>query len=196
MAGHEVDPSVAWTGSSFLVAWEDDRNGVDLDVFANRVSSSGTPMDGSGGRAVVDRDRRPGRVDVAADGTNALAVWEDGRTGAGSEDVRAARVTGSTGAVGSSFVVSGADHRQDQPVVAWNGARYLVGWRDNRGGSVTTNLFAARVTSGGTVQDATGIPVSTATENQSSPISEPAAPPSSWPGGTAGCPAPTCSRRR
>ncbi len=167
--GNEIRPAVAWTGSSFLVAWEDDRNGVDLDVFASRVSSSGTVLDGPGGRAVVTAAGDQDNPDVAGDGSGALVVWEDGRTGGGSEDVRAARVTGSTGAVGASFVVSGVDHRQDQPAVAWNGARHLVTWRDNRGGSVTTNVFGARVTSTGTVQDATGIPISTQSGNQEAP---------------------------
>ncbi len=53
--------------------------------------------------------------------------------------------------------------------MAWNGARHLVTWRDNRGGSVTTNVFGARVTSTGTVQDGAGIPISTQSGNQETP---------------------------
>ncbi len=169
VAGNERDPAVAWTGSSFLVAWEDDRNGVDVDVFASRVSSTGTVADGPGGRAVATAAGDQDAPDVGADGANGIVVWEDGRTGDGSGDIRAARVTASTGTVGTSFVVSGADHRQDTPAVAWNGARYLVAWRDGRGGSITSNVFAARVTAAGAVQDTNGIPVSTAPQNQELP---------------------------
>ena len=169
VAGNEQRPAVAWTDSSFLVTWEDDRNGVDLDVFANRVSSSGTVLDGPGGRAVVTAAGDQDNPDVAGHGNGALVVWEDGRGGGGSEDVRAALFTSSTGVFGASFVVSGADHRQDQPAVAWNGARHLVAWRDNRGGSVTTNVRGARVTSGGAVQDAGSLAIATESGNQETP---------------------------
>ena len=167
--GDEERPSVAWTGSSFLVAWEDDRNGVDSDVFATRVSPSGTVLDGPGGRAVVTAAGDQDNPDVAGNGNGALVAWEDGRGGAGNEDVRAARFTSSTGTFGASFVVSGADHRQDQPAVAWNGARHLVTWRDNRGGSVTSNVRGARVTSAGVVEDVGSFGIATESGNQETP---------------------------
>jgi hypothetical protein len=57
---------------------------------------------------------------------------------------------------------------QAAPSVAFDGTRYLVAWQHLRSGS-TRDIYASRVTTGGSVQDPGGIPVSTAVDNQTLP---------------------------
>ncbi|WP_224365732.1 Ig-like domain-containing protein [Hyalangium versicolor] len=46
--GHQQQPSVVFDGTDFLIAWQDGRGGTDLDLYAGRVSRSGTVLDGDG----------------------------------------------------------------------------------------------------------------------------------------------------
>lgn len=47
-AGFSLHPSLLWTGEDYLVAWDDRRAGDDqLQVFTQRLSAAGTPIDGN-----------------------------------------------------------------------------------------------------------------------------------------------------
>lgn len=85
---------------------------------------------------------------VAWNGSSFLAVWADERLDGGS-DVRARRLDELGQPVGPAFdVVSGAGE-QVFPVVSWNGAAWVVVWRETA--QTSASVQAALVTPGGSV---------------------------------------------
>jgi hypothetical protein len=65
---------------------------------------------------------------------------------------------------GEFLIDTSGVHAEAVPAVAFDGANYLVTWMDYRSGS--SDIYAARVTPQGTVLDPSGIPVSTAADDQ------------------------------
>lgn len=166
-AGDQLYAAVAWNGSNFLVAWTDNRSGASSDIYASRVSSAGVVLDASG-IAVSTAAGGQHRVKVASDGSNFLAAWADFRAGA--SDIYASRVSGAgTVLDASGIAVSTVANSQAAPAVAWNGSNFLVVWQDSRSGT-TSDIYASRVSGAGAILDGSGIAVSTAANQQSSPV--------------------------
>ncbi len=94
----------------------------------------------------------------AFDGTNYLLAWADWRSGTG--DLYATRVSPDGAALDASGIpISTAPGDQEWPATAFDGTNYLVVWEvfDGVGSSA---VYGARVSPGGAVLDATGIPIS------------------------------------
>jgi hypothetical protein len=102
---------------------------------------------------------------VAFDGTDYLVVWADTRSGF---DIYGARVN-QAGTVldPEGIAISTHDNSQYSPSVAFDGTNYLVIWADGRNG--LSDIYGARVNQAGNVFDPTGIPISIADYDQSSP---------------------------
>jgi hypothetical protein len=158
------NPAITRTGSGTLLVWEA-QGASTRDLFASRIATAGTPGAAFPVSTAAGTQASPA---VAFDGTNTLVTWQDNRS-ASSFDIRAARV-GPTGTVldGTALAVSLAAGNQAAPSVAFDGTRYLVAWQDLRSGT-TRDIYGSRVTTGGSVQDSGGIPISTAGDNQTVP---------------------------
>ncbi|MBI4953407.1 MAG: hypothetical protein HY908_15360, partial [Myxococcales bacterium] len=160
------EPEVAFDGTSYLVAWQDDRNGVDYDVFAARVSG-GAVLD-PGGFLVASAASAQATPAVAFAGSSWLVVWADARSGA-DWDIYGARVS-ATGAVldPAGIPIARASNRQEAPAVSFGGSTWLVVWQDFRGG-VDPDIYGVRVDGGGVVLDPSGIAISVAAGRQEAP---------------------------
>ena len=160
-------PAVAFDGTNYLVTWTDNRNGTAYDVYAARVSQTGTVLDPSGiPISVAAADQFVSSV--AFDGTNYFVTWSDFRSGT-KPDIYAARVTsGGTVLDPTGIPISHLMTSEDGPVVAFDGTNFFVAWRDFRSGAVP-DLYGARVNTGGRVLDTSGIPISTNAANQDAP---------------------------
>jgi FlgD Ig-like domain len=106
-AGRQDHVAAASDGAGgVIVTWEDDRNGT-VDVYAQRMHSSGAPMWTADGVAVctaTDDQEQPAIVAVGV-GVGVVA-WHDRRIGA-SRDIYAQQVTASPNAVAiTSFEVT------------------------------------------------------------------------------------------
>jgi hypothetical protein len=128
--GYQTYPAVVFDGASFLVAWQDFRNGKDWDLYAARVSPDGKVLDPDGFAvaAVPGNQIYPA---LACDGRQVLAVWSDLRPspekpelevyalwGTFIRDGKPAEAAGhELGRVRSSIVL---------PVAAWDGSSFLV----------------------------------------------------------------------
>ena len=157
--GRGNEPAIASNGTAFFAVW----TYLD-DIVGRRVSAAGAAVDPADFLVSksANRQRNPA---VAFDGTNYLVVWEDLRSGG---DLYGARVS-PTGTMldGSGFVISAAAGGQLNPVVGFDGTNYLVVWQDNRSGA--SDIYGARVSTGGTVLDGAGIAISTAASSQQDP---------------------------
>jgi hypothetical protein len=105
--GRQNTPSLAASGANFVVAWQDDRGDPDFDIYANRVSSTGAVLHGTGFKVGGTAARQAHPVVVGVGSGIVLVLWEDERNGAGNEDLYAARIS-SAGAVldASGFAVA------------------------------------------------------------------------------------------
>ncbi|WP_243338178.1 InlB B-repeat-containing protein [Anaeromyxobacter soli] len=151
-------PAVAFDGTSYLVVWEDERNGVDADVYGARVSATGALLDPHGIPIATGpgAQRAPA---VAFDGEQYLVVWEDARSGA--SDVYGARVSKAGEVLDAGGVpISAAVGDQILPAVSGGRGGFLVAWSDVQGG--TARLHAARATGAGALTLGSEFPLSAA----------------------------------
>ena len=141
----------------------------ETDIFFKRVTKDGVVLDDP------DQFVSPGN-NFADDASVAwsssreefLIVWTDSRGGIGTEDIFGNRVT-EDGEIldGDGFPISQESGAQRMPDVAWSGRRFHVVWSDTRNGDA--DIFGARVRPNGTVDDPDGIPISTASGEQTDP---------------------------
>ena len=163
------NPALAWNGTNYAVAWQDQRSGTGSpeDIYLTRVSPAGVVLDASG--IVVSNGAPAERLPaIAANGSDFFATWLDQRTL--SIDIFGSRVAGAgTVQDPTGILVSTATADQAHPAVAWDGTNYLMVWEDQRS-ATSIDIYAARVAEDGTVLDPVGIPVSTvAGDLQTSP---------------------------
>lgn len=162
--GSQVDPSVVFGDSSYLVVWYDWRNGPS-DIYGSRVTPSGVVLDTAGIMISADSgcQKQPA---VSFDGADYFVVWDDERLG--TTDIYGARVTqGGTVIDTSGIAICTAVSGQYNPAVSFNDTDYLVAWWDVRNGD--SDVYGARVTTGGVVLDTSGIAISTVPGAQGSP---------------------------
>ncbi|GEM_PF-2113036 len=157
-------PTIAFNGTNYLVAWQDGRNGNQA-IYATLVSPDGKVI-GTNATAIVNVSNDQRLPSVSSLNGNFLIAWQDGRNGAVNQDIFAAQINGSGLLVETNgFIVSNAANSQSAPAVTTVGTNYLVAWHDFRSG-VNLDVYAARVSTAGTVLDTAGIAVSTAANNQ------------------------------
>jgi len=150
-------PNVAWTGSRYLVVFEDDRNDTG-DIYALRVSADGTVLD-SAGFAVCSAAGRQTLPSAASLGAgNSLVAWQDQCDVSYTWDVYAARIN-DKGVVldPNGFVVCHQLNEQINVDVAGFAGQYIVVWEDRRG--EPWQAYEARVTADGIVLDPDGVQV-------------------------------------
>jgi hypothetical protein len=68
-------PRVAFCNDTFLVVWQDLRNGADYDVLATRVSTAGKVLDAEPVKIAAGRHNQT-LPDIASDGEKFLVVWQ------------------------------------------------------------------------------------------------------------------------
>ncbi len=164
-SGVQEAPSVGFDGTQYLVAWRDERDNTDGEIYAARVGTSGNVVDRSGFMVSTSPDGLSAPA-MASDGTNSLLAWVDGESGA--LDLYGARVD----AAGTVLDTSGLlltinGNAQSFPAVATDGTNYLIVWEDRRGEDV--DLYGVRVDAQGVVLDSEAIAISTADGHQARP---------------------------
>jgi len=157
-------PSVASDGLNYLVLWEDYRDG-ERDIYGTRVTPSGQLLE-IGGIAVSTASGSQCSTDVAFDGANYLAVWEDHRNG--TSDIYGARITPAGQVLDpNGIAISPGDGRASRPAVAFDGTNYFIVWEDRRLGF--SCIHGARVTPAGRVLEPDGISLATGQGEQFTP---------------------------
>jgi large repetitive protein len=161
----QTDPTVAFDGENYLVAWTDQRaDELTRDIYGTRVSPAGTVLD-----AAIPISTAPNRQTnpaVASDGSEFLVVWQSQGNGL---DIVGSRVS-SDGVVMDprGIRISTGARDQTRPTVTWDGMDFMAAWADLRSG-VDLDVYASRVSTDGIVLDPDGIPVSMAVNDQDDP---------------------------
>jgi len=173
-ADQQTQPAIVSDGAGgVVVAWQDLRNGVGEDIYAQRMDGAGAPRwtpDGVALSAAANFQLSPA---IAADGAGgAIVAWEDYRSGV-RYDVYAQLVDGAgnpkwlTDGV-ALCTASNSQSALDMAADGMGGA--VVTWRDYRSGS-NYDIYAQRVDgSGNTLWTVDGAALCTVSGNQLYPV--------------------------
>lgn len=169
-ANDQTRPVVAFGGGSFLVVWEDSRNGPFGDLFATRVRpSDGAVLDTTNGFVLTTATGVQSQPSIVFDGTNHFVVWADYRSG--NSDIYGARVRPSDRSVldPTGIALITATGGPSLPRVTLAGDTYFVVWQDSRTGT-GSDIYGTRVrVSDRTVLDPSGLPISVGPKGETSP---------------------------
>jgi len=147
----------------FIAAWHDFRNGLNYDIYAQRLRQNGVPAWTLNGVALCVAAANQQNPAIASDGVaGAIVAWVDPRTSVRA-DVYAQRVD-SLGAVkwtANGVAACAADSSQFvQTIVADKSGGAIIGWDDDRAGF--REVFAQRLNaSGALLWDPLGLKIGT-----------------------------------
>jgi hypothetical protein len=144
--GHEDSPAIATDGAGgAVITWRDGR-GLDLDIYAQRLSQYGEAQWTPDGQAVGIIAGNEAFPAIATDGAGgAIVTWVDIDNGQG--DIYARRITADGApqgpAAGVALCLAPGD--QSHPSLATDGAGgVIVAWHDSRNGGL--DIYAQRLT--------------------------------------------------
>jgi hypothetical protein len=151
LASHSTGPVSAPDGmGGAFVAWADNRNG-NADIYAQRLSVSGTPLWTANGVPVCTDPSYLDYIDICADGAGgAIVVWIDQRNG--NNDVYAQRIgpNGTRRWTSNGVAICTDANNQNYPHLAPDGAGgAIVVWEDWRNGN--DDVYAQRIDAAGYV---------------------------------------------
>lgn len=164
--------AVADGSGGAIVVWRDFRNGVDYDVYAQRVNAAGDTQWTANGLAIATEVRDQNVPGLVSDGTGgAIFAWSDGRVN-GNVDIYTQRVTGAGVPQwtedGVPLCTATGTQRNAELVSDFQGGA-IVTWWDARGG--TFDIYSQRVSPSGVPQwTADGVAVCTAANDQISAV--------------------------
>jgi hypothetical protein len=147
-AAHQRNPDIAVApDGTFVVVWQDDRDGNDsYEVFARLFSANGAPLTGSVrvNPVSIGQQGAP-RVAIAHD-HRFVVVWEDDRDQNGYYHVFARRFTAAgTANEGEMAVNSVGAGQQRRPDVGLDSTgRFVVVWEDDQDGNGVYQIIARR----------------------------------------------------
>jgi hypothetical protein len=169
----QSSPLIAADGSGgAVVAWNDNSNATDYNLYVQHVNASGGMLYAANGVAACTAALNQYVTALVSNGAGAvIAVWYDERNGTDT-NIYAQRVNSIGGvswaADGVALCVASGD--QDIPVAVTDGSGgAIIAWEDFRSGT-DYDIYAQRVISSGAVQwTADGAGICTAAQNQSTP---------------------------
>ena len=171
-ANRHMNPRIAFGGGLYLVVWADYRNmdTTSTDVWGVLLRPDGTAIDPDGFPICeAPGGQRP--TDIGYDGTNFFVVWDDSRENEWSfGDIYGARVSASGAVLDPGGVpLRNGSAFEGGAGLSWDGAHYLLGWHDDRDG--TLHVYASRMTATGALVDGTdGFPVHTEIRSTGGPV--------------------------
>ena len=151
---NQKNPRLVTDGANgAYIVWQDKRNGVDYDIYAQHLNASGVSLWATDGIAIctsVDKQTNPKVVSDRLGG--AIITWQDKRGGV-SYDVYAQRVnsSGTTQWASNGTAICIADSSQTSiDITSENISGAILTWRDKRNG-LFHDVYAQKVNLNGTV---------------------------------------------
>ncbi len=150
---NQSSPLVVPDGSGgAILAWQDFRSNNVLDIYAQRVNSSGYVQWTANGLAVCAGKAGLVLSRMIPDGAGgAIVVWSDSRNATNDIFIQRINSSGAAQWTANGVTVCAAAGSQTVPVIASDGAGgAIVAWQDSR--TSPSNIYAQRVVAAGTVQ--------------------------------------------
>ncbi len=121
VAGTQMCPVVSFDGTNYLVAWQDNRTGIDFDIYAARVDTLGNLLDSAGILVSISPNDQTLPFLIWGD-TNYLITWcSKGKVYAGR--VEPSGVLLDTQAIATGL---GIFDYQAKPVISFDGTNYFI----------------------------------------------------------------------
>ncbi|HVG63768.1 MAG TPA: Ig-like domain-containing protein [Hyalangium sp.] len=116
--GHQQQASIVYTGTEFLVAWQDGRSGTGTDLYGGRVSRTGTALDGDGFVISANAVNETDVVLSSGGSAGVLAVYQvaDPSLGSNVQRLKARRLTNSSGNTPPTAVAQSVTGDEDVPL--------------------------------------------------------------------------------
>ncbi|TLY31122.1 MAG: T9SS type A sorting domain-containing protein [Ignavibacteria bacterium] len=155
-------------GGAFIV-WQDNRLGLDYDIFAQRISPDGISLWVPNGALVCNALGHQYNPQIIPDGQGGvLIVWQDKRSG--DFDIYAQRL-GATGlpmwSLNGEYVCSQPGDQVEPKIVSDGLHGAIVTWTDYRAGTGFSDIYAQRMSAAGQrAWSVDGVPVCMATNMQ------------------------------
>jgi hypothetical protein len=172
LAGTQSNPKmVSDFAGGAIIAWQDKRTGIDLDIYAQYVNSAGSPQWTSGGKLISNATGSQSAIDMTADASigGAILTWKDSRNG--NFDVYGQKISlaGAVQWTGNGIAIVNSANDQMNPNIVPDGAGGgIVTWQDSLTGNY--DIRAQRLSSSGALLWAAGgVSIGTAAFNQTSP---------------------------
>jgi hypothetical protein len=154
-----------------IITWRETDPFGFLDIFAQRVDASGTPLWGPDGVAICTDVASAWNPQITSDGAGgAIITWENNQ--AGDYDIYAQRVDASGTVLWApdGIAICAVSGHQYAPRITSDGAGgAIIAWQDHRSGS-NYDIYAQRVDASGNTQwGGVGVAVCTDTLDQTDP---------------------------
>ena len=165
----KIDPDSITKG--IVIAWQDERNFIDYDIYAQRMDSMGNLLWGASGQPVINFTGNQSAVDFLSNPKvgGSIFAWKDSRSG--SFDIYAQRldINGNQQWPVSGVVICNSINDQINPNVTGDGTGgAVVVWQDSSAGN--WDVYSQRLDKNGNILWASnGVPVGIATGDQTSP---------------------------
>lgn len=156
-----------------ILAWDDYRNNLHYDTYAQYIDINGTIQWTNNGTAVCTANDDQLFVQICSDGAGgAIFTWSDSRSSSFNEDIYAQRIDsgGTIQWIENGKSICTADHSQSQPKTCGDGGGgAIVTWQDLRT-NYYNDIYAQRINVNGDIQWTTnGIPLCMADKSQYNP---------------------------
>lgn len=177
-SGNQNGPRIVSDGAGgAIIAWDDNRSGIDYDIYARRINAAGVAQWTTNGVPICTAVYNQGYSNVVSDGAGgAIITWLDIRNSI-DFDIYAQRIN-AAGVVqwdtnGVPICIAANDQDLPLTLVSDDAAGAIITWVDyrNDNGSFTNpDIYAQRISGSGAVQwIANGIAICTAASYQFSP---------------------------
>jgi hypothetical protein len=174
VAGTQNGPKIVldYTGGA-IISWQDKRNGVDYDIYAQRVNSSGAAQWTSNGRAVVTATANQSALDMTSKNISngVIITWKDARQGSNNIDVYAQKLdlAGAAQWTSNGIAIANATTNQlNVSVISDGTGGAIFCYQDSSANN--WDVKAQRVNASGVLQwTAGGVSIGIAAYNQTNP---------------------------
>src|SRR5689334_5743743 len=164
--GYQFNPQVLSDGfGGVFVVWQDNRSGIDYDIYAQHLDPDANPLWTLNGVAVCAAPGNQYNPQLMSDRVGGIVVtWQDRR--AGQFDIYAQRinVSGTPLWTADGNVICSNPSDQVEPKIAGDGSGgAFIDWLDYRKGTGSTDVYAQHILSlGSATWTPDGLPVCTA----------------------------------
>jgi len=171
-AGDQSQPQIVSDGAGgAIVVWQDNRNGINSDIYIQRVNSAGVPQWTTDGIALCTATGYQLSPAIVSDGAGgALVTWRDTRSDPnGDIYIQRVSASGAPQWTAGGVALCTAANTQANPMMASDmSGGAIIAWWDGR--SVDWDIYSQRVNSAGVPQWTTdGVALCTAAGDQINP---------------------------
>ncbi len=157
--------------SAIIVVWQDNRSGVDYDIYAQRIKNDAQLSWTTSGKAICTSTGNQYNPRIVSDGLDgAIIVWQDRRNNT-DYNLYAQRISsnGETRWTANGVLICNSLYDQFNPKVISDGSGgAIITWQDFRVGNGYTDIYVQRVSAtGSVVWQTNGTLVCNAPNNQS-----------------------------